>query len=194
MSLTGGLTRACGWLALSSLIAAEAQPAATTIQASAASASFTYVSDDGCVENEVIVFANQTTVVSDKSPGTTAKVMYSRHRYDYCEDSDLGTDLGTSLRPAFSGDLNRAALTATIGGTTASGSPVTVSLALVWEGKGAITRLAGRPPNTRSGSATAVGIENLSRNSVVSGTVDGQSISAATVSASLHTTRKTASR
>jgi hypothetical protein len=113
--------------------------------------------------------------------------MYSRYRYDYCEDSDLGADVGTSLRPVFSGDLNRAALNATINGTTASGSPVTVSLALVWEGNGVITRLAGHPPNTRSGTAKAVGIENLSRNAVVSGTMDGQRISGATVSASLHT-------
>ncbi|MGO9262191.1 MAG: hypothetical protein ACLQU1_38705 [Bryobacteraceae bacterium] len=160
---------------------------------SAASASFAYVSDDGCVENEVIVFANQTTAVADQA-GTAAKVMYSRSRYDYCEDSDLGTDVGTSLRPAFSGDLNRAALNATINGTTASGSPVTVSFALVWEGKGGITHQAGRPPNTRSGSTKAIGIENLSRNAVVSGTMDGQNISDATVSASLHTTRKTASK
>ena len=96
-----GLMRACGWLALSSLIAAEAQTTTTTTQASAASASFVYVSDDGCVQNEVVLFANRTTVVSAKAPRTTAEVMYSRYQYDYCEDSDLGTDVGTSMRPIF---------------------------------------------------------------------------------------------
>src|ERR1035438_9580235 len=104
----GLLTRACGWLALSSLIAAQAQTGATTTQTSAASANFTYVSDDGCILNEIIVFANRTTVVTANAPRTTGEVTYTRYRYDYCEDVDLGTDLGSSAQPAFSGDLNRA--------------------------------------------------------------------------------------
>ena len=54
-------------------------------------------------------------------------------------------NLGTSVRPIISGDLNRASLNATISGGTASGSVVTVPLVLVWEGKGGITRQAGRP-------------------------------------------------
>ena len=58
-----GFTSACGWLALSSVIAAAPQTATTT-QRSAANASFTYVSDDGCIQNEVVVFASRTTVVS----------------------------------------------------------------------------------------------------------------------------------
>src|ERR1035437_7638991 len=149
----GLLTRACGWLALSSLIAAQAQTATTTTQASAASANFAYMSDDGCVQNVVIVVANVRTVVSAKAPGTTAEVTYSRDRYDYCEDSDLGTDLGTSPRPVFSGNLNRASLNATINGHTASGSVIAVSFVLVWEGKGGITRRVGRPQTTRAGSA-----------------------------------------
>src|ERR1035438_10927824 len=95
----GLLTRACGWLALSSLIAAQAQTAATSPQTSAASANFAYVSDDGCILNEVIVFANRTTAVKTDAPRTTAEVTYTRYRYDYCEDADLGTDLGTSSRP-----------------------------------------------------------------------------------------------
>jgi len=189
-----GLTRACGWLALSCLIAAQAQTAATTTQASAASASFAYVSDDGCVQNEVIVFANRTTVVSAKAPITTAQVTYSRYRYDYCEDSDLGTDMGTSPRPAFSGDLNRASLNATINGYAASGSVVPISFVLVWEGKGRIMRQAGRPQNARAGSAKLIRGENLSRNAVVRGTIDDRDISDATVGASLRTTRKTISR
>ena len=188
-----GLTRACGWLALSSLIAAEAQPAATTTQASAASATFAYVSDDGCVQNEVVVFANTRTGVSGKAPSTTAEVTSTRHRYDYCEDSDLGTDLGTGTRPTFSGDLNRASLNAAIDGHTTSGSAVTVSLVLVWEGKGVITHLAGRPRDARAGSAK-IRTENLGRNAVVSGTIDGEDISDSTVGASLHTTRKTIPR
>ena len=54
-----GLTCTCGCLLFSSLIAAAAQTAATTTttQTSAASASFAYVSDEGCVQNEVTVFA-----------------------------------------------------------------------------------------------------------------------------------------
>lgn len=188
------LTQACAWLALSSLlIAAEAQTA-TTREVSAATANFAYMSDDGCVENEVVVVANATTVVSAKTPTRNSQVMYSRNRYDYCKDTDLGTDLGTSLRPAFSGDLNRAALNVTISGTTASGSVVTVSIMLVWEGKGAILRLAGRPPRTHPGATQVSSSQNLSRNAVVSGTVDGQTISDGTVNASLQTTRKTVSR
>jgi hypothetical protein len=189
-----GLTRAFAWLALSSLIAANAQPAATTTQALAASASFAYVSDNGCVQNEVIVFVNRTTVVSAKGPSATAEVTYSRHRYDYCEDSDLGTDVGTSLRPMFSGDLNRASLNATITGHTAVGSEVSVSFVLAWEGKGSFTRQTGRPQNTRAGVAKSIRIENLSRGAVVRGTMDERDISDAMVGASLHTTRKTISR
>jgi hypothetical protein len=188
------LTRACAWLALSSLIGAGAQTATTTTQASAANASFVYVSDDGCVENEVVVLANRTTVVSAKGPSTTAEVTYSRYRYDYCEDSDLGTDLGTSSAPIFSGDLNRASLNATINGHTALGSAVTVSLVLVWQGKGSVTRRAGHPQNTRADSAKVIRTENLSRNAVVSGTMDEWDISDGAVGASLHTTRKTISR
>jgi hypothetical protein len=189
-----GLTRVCGLLAFSSLMAAEAQTPPTTTQASTASANFAYVSDDGCVQNEVMVFVNRTMVVSAKAPSTTAEVTYSRYRYDYCEDSDLGTDLGTNSRPVFSGDLNRASLNATINGHTDSGSVVTISLVLVWEGKGSITRRASRPQNTRAGSATLIRSENLSRNAVVSGTLDDRDISDAIIGASLHTTRKTISR
>src|ERR1035441_10591125 len=76
----GLLTRGCGWLALSSLIAAQAQTAATTTQTSAASANFAYVSDDGCILNEIIVFANRTTAVRDNTPRTTAEVTYTRYR------------------------------------------------------------------------------------------------------------------
>ena len=89
--------------------------------------------------------------------------------------------------------MNRASLNATISGPTASGSVVTVSFVLVWEGKGSITRQAARPQDTR-GSAKVTRSENLSRNAVVSGTIDGQDISNAMVGASLHTTRKTISR
>jgi hypothetical protein len=190
----GLLTRACGWLALSGWIAANAQTAAPATHTSAATANFAYVSDDGCVQNEIIVFASRTTVVSDKTPHTTAEVTYSRYRYDYCEDTDLGTDLGASSQPVFSGDLNRASLNATVNGHTASGSAVTVSFVLVWEGKGVIARRMGRPQNTRDGGANLVRNENLSRTAVVSGSMDGLDISGATVGATLHTTRKTISR
>jgi len=190
-----GLTRACGWLALSSLIliAAEAQTAATTMQEAAATASFTYVTDDGCVQNEVTVFANRTTAVSAKTPNATAEVTYFRYRYDYCEDSDLGTDLGASSRPVFSGDLNSASLNARIDGRTASGSVVTISFVLEWEGKGGIARRAGRRQDTRAGGKS-IGGETLSRSAVVTGTVDERNISDATVDASLHTTRRTIPR
>jgi len=188
------LTRACGWLALSSLIAAAPQTSTTT-QSSVANASFAYVSDDGCVQNEVTVFANTTTVVSAALPKRSVSVIYSRYRYDNCEDSDLGTEVGTAARPAFSGDLNKASLNATIGGSTASGSAVTVSFVLVWEGKGGITRLAGRPQNPpRARSTRVIRSENLSRNAVVSGTIDGLNVSGGMVSASLHTTQNTISR
>ena len=190
----GLLTRACGWLAFSSLIAAQAQTAATTSQTAAASANFTYVSDDGCVLNEVIVFANRTTVVKANTPRTTAEVTYTRYRYDYCEDVDLGTDLGASSQAAFSGDLNRASLNAAINGHTASGSPVTVSFVLLWEGKGGITRKVGRPANAPAGSAKSIPTETLNRNAVVTGSMDERDISDAAVGASLHTTRKSISQ
>lgn len=185
------LTCACASLALASLIAAQAQPATTTTEASA-NASFAYMSDDGCVETEVVLFANRTTVVSAKAPSTTSEVMYSRHRYDYCDNSDLSTDLGSSLRPVFSGDLNRAALNVTINGASASGSVAPVSFELVWEGKGGTTRMAV-PRKTSSGNIKVIRNEKLTRNAAVTGTVDGQSISGAVVTASLHTTRKTIS-
>ena len=189
----GLLTRACACLALSSWIAAGAQTAATTTRTSAASANFTYVSDDGCILNEVIVFANRTTVVTANAPRTSGEVTYTRYRYDYCEDADLGTDLGSSSQPAFSGDLNRASLNATIHGHTASGLPVTVSFVLLWEGKGGITQKAGRPQNAPGGSAMVIRTENLNRNALVSGSMDERDISDSAVGASLHTTRKTIS-
>jgi len=68
----------------------------TTTQASTGSANFSYVSDDG------------------KGPASTAEVTYTRYRYDYVEDIDLGTDLGTSPQPLFSADLDKASLHATI--------------------------------------------------------------------------------
>jgi hypothetical protein len=188
------LTRACCWLAFPSLLAAEAQTALTTTQASAASATFAYVSDDGCVQNEVMVFATRTTAVSAKARSTTAAVTYSRHRYDYCQDSDLGTDGGTSSQLEFSGDLNRSSLNATINGHTASGSAVTVSFGLVWEGKGSITRQAGRSQNTRVGSPKLIRSENLIRNAVVRGTMDERDISDAMVGANLSATQNTITR
>ena len=190
----GLLTSACVCLALSPLIAAETETIGTTTQTSAASANFIYVSDDGCILNEVIVFANRTTVVSAGAPRTTGEVTYTRYRYDYCEDTDLGTDLGSSSQPAFSGDLNRALLNATIHGHTPSGSPATISLALMWEGKGSVTSKTARPQNSPSGSPGLARTQNMSRNATVSGSVDEQDVSDAAVGASLHTTRKAISQ
>jgi hypothetical protein len=184
------ITRTLCWLPLFSLIAAEPQTARTT-QESAASASFVFMSDDGCVQNEVLVFANLRNVMSAQAPSKTAEVTYSRHRYDYCENSDLGTDIGTSSRPVFSGDLNTASLNATIDGHTASGSVVLVSFVLAWEGRGGIKRQAVHPQNAGPGSARSIRSESLSRNAVVTGTVDRQEINDALVGASLHTTRRT---
>ena len=200
-----GLTRMCSLVVFSSFLVAEAQtpatttqtPAATTqastttTQASTASASFAYVSDEGCVQNEVMVFVNRTVLVSSKGSNTTAEVTYSRYRYDFCEDTDLGTDLGTSARPVFSGDLNRASLNAAINGHSSSGAVVTVSFVLVWEGKGSITRRTGVPQNPRAGKAKLIRSDDQSRGAVVSGTVDDRDISDATIGASLHTTGKT---
>ena len=205
-------SRLCGWvlfsslmfspLMFSSLMAVEAQvpsppastPSQTTTQASTATASFAYVTDEGCVQNEVMVFVNRTTVSpgkarAAKAPTAIAEVSYSRHRYNDCEDTELGTDLGTNSRPAFSGDLNRAALNVTINGHTESGDAVPVSFVLVWEGRGNVTRRAGTPQNP--GSSRVIQSEDLSRNAVVSGTLDDEDISAASIGASLHTTRKT---
>lgn len=190
----GLLTSACVCLALFPLIAAEAETIGATTHTSAASANFIYVSDDGCILSEVIVFANRTTVVSAGAPRTTAEVTYTRYRYDYCEDADLGTDLGSSSQPVFSGDLNRALLNATIHGHTASGSPATVSFALTWDGKGGITSKTGRPQNSPGAGARLTRTENMSRNAAVSGSVDEQDISDSAAGASLHVTRKAISQ
>jgi len=175
------------------LIAGETQTATTTL-ASAASASFAYMSDDECVQNEVLVFANMRTVASAKATTTTAEVAYSRHRYDYCKDSDLGTDMGSTSRPVFSVDLNTASVDASIDGHTDSGSVTTFSIALVWQGRGGIKRQVDRPQNAVVGSPTLIRQENLSRNAVVSGTVDRQDAADALVGASLHTSRRTIPR
>jgi len=191
---------AFGWLAISASIATAgqaprpAQASTKTVQSSSVSATFAYVSDGGCVQNQVVVFANLRTASSSKAPQTTADVTYSRHRYDDCDDADLGTDIGTSSRPAFSGDLNKALLNATVEGHTPSGSAVAVSFALVWEGKGAITRHPGRLPAARADGAKPIASESLSRSAAVSGSMDGEDISDAVVSGSLHTSRKTTHR
>jgi len=190
------LTRAFSWLALPFLMAAQTQPVATTTtQTSAASANFAYVSDDGCVQNEVIVFASQTTLAAPgKAPQTNAEVTYSRYRYDFCEDTDLGTDLGTSSQPMFAGDLSRASLNTTIHGHTASGGTVSVSFILSWNGQGTVTSRAPRPQSPRPGAARLISGENLSRNAIVTGIMDEREISAAAVAASLHTARKSLAR
>jgi hypothetical protein len=90
--------------------------------------------------------------------------------------------------------LNGASLNATIEGRTAQGSVVSVTLALVWEGKGNITRQASPPQKTRAGGARPIRGENLSRNAVVTGTVDRRDISDAMVDASLRRIRETISR
>jgi hypothetical protein len=187
------LSFASSGLAIFSLISAQAQTA-TTKQTSAASASFNYVSDDGCVQNEVIVFANSATVGAADQPKTTATVTYSRYRYDYCDDSDLGTDVGNSPRPTFSGDLNKASLYVTINGLTASGSATTISFELVWVGTGGTVRLPDHPQNKRAANSKVVRSENMSRNAVVRGTIDGQNVSGGMISANLHTTRNTISQ
>jgi hypothetical protein len=188
-----GLTRACSWLALSSWIAATPQTPTTTLR-SAANAIFAYVSDDGCVQNEVVVFASRTTVMSADPQKATVLATYYRNRYNFCEDSDLGTELGTSSQSIFSGDLNRASLTGTISGPTASGPVAAASFVLVWQGNGDITRLADRPQQTRAGRAKVIRSEDLTRNAVASGTIDGRDVSSGVVGAILHTTEKTISR
>jgi hypothetical protein len=187
------LTRPCIWLAFFAG-AAAAQTVTTTTQASAASANFAYVSDDGCVQNEVMVFVTRTNATTAKGPATTAEVTYTRYRYDYCEDIDLGTDLGSNPRPVFSGDLNRASLNATINGHTTSGALVTVSLALVWDGRGSVIRKEGRPQAARTGGAKLIRSASSSRNAVVTGTMDERDISFATVGARLQTTQNTIAR
>src|SRR6266568_9621534 len=81
-TVLGGIHMLLIYLALFDSIAAAQT---TTTQASTGSANFSYVSDDG------------------KGPASTAEVTYTRYRYDYVEDIDLGTDLGTSPQPLFSG-------------------------------------------------------------------------------------------
>jgi hypothetical protein len=188
-----GLVRACGCLAVFSLFPVQAQQSTTT-RSSAASATFSYVSDDGCVQNDVSVFANSTTLAGTNPLNTKTTVTYSRYRYDYCADTELGVDMGTNPKPVFSGSLDKALLNASITGTTASGTAVSVSLVLLWEGKGAAERLADRPQNTRAGSPKVIRSENLRRNATVSGTIDGQDVSSGMVHATLHTTQKTTAR
>ena len=189
----GCYARAVGCLALFCWFGAEAQTPITT-QSSSASASFAYLSDDDCIQNEVEVFASRTTVGSATAPKTTVSVTYSRHRYDLCEEADLGTDLGAAGRPQFSGDLNRASLNATISGSTSHGAATTIAFVLEWAGKGDATTMSGVPPGKRSGRPQVIRSERLSRSAAVRGTVDGQDVSGGAASASLHTTQNTISR
>jgi len=127
---------AVGWRFL--LDAAQAQPVPTTRRRRRQAPISPTWSDDGCVQNEVIVFANQTTVVSGNAPRNHREVTYTRYRYDYCEDTDLGTDLGTSSQPMFSGDLNRASLECRHPRAyRLRFRSVTVRLVLVWNGRAA---------------------------------------------------------
>lgn len=186
------LGRVCGCLALLSGMSLEAQTATTT-KSSSATASFAYLSDDDCVQNDVEVFASQTTVASSKVPKTTMAATYSRHRYNLCEDSDLGTDFGAVGRLAFAGDLDRASLSATISGSSGPGSTTAVAFVLEWAGKGESTRLPAPPETKRTGRPTVIRSENLSRGAIVRGAIDGQDISGGAVSASLHTAQNTIS-
>jgi hypothetical protein len=69
-----------------------------------------------------------------------------------------------------------------------------MTLVLIWEGKGAVTRKTGGPQNVPAAGARAMRTENLNRGAVVSGSMDDRDISDSVVGASLHTTRKTSSQ
>jgi hypothetical protein len=189
----GCFARACGCLALFTCMGLQAQTSVTT-QSNSASANFAYLSDDDCVQNDLEVFASKTTVGAANAPKTTTAVTYSRHRYNLCEDTDLGTDVGAAGRTAFSGDLNRASLSATVSGSSGPGSSVTVAFVLEWAGRGDSARLPAMAQSKRAGRPTVVRSENLSRTAAVRGTIDGLDVSGGAVSASLHTTESTISR
>ena len=187
------LGRVCGCLALLSGMSLEAQTATTT-KSSSATASFAYLSDDDCVQNDVEVFASQTTVASSKVPKTTMAATYSRHRYNLCEDSDFGHRLrsrrATGLRGRFGPCVSQRDHQWLKWSRLDDGRCFCVG----WAGKGESTRLPAPPETKRTGRPTVIRSENLSRGAIVRGAIDGQDISGTEQSShSLHTAQNTIS-
>ena len=185
-------TCACICLAVFSCVGARAQNAIST-QSSSATATFAYLSDDDCVQNEVEVFASRTTVTSASGPPPSMTATYSRHRFDICENIDLGADIGATGHGTFTADLDRASLSATIGGVSPSGARTTINIALEWAGRGATVQPSAAPSNQIAGKPK-VTRGSASRSAVARGTVDGIDVSDAAVGASLHLEQHTVSR
>jgi hypothetical protein len=166
----------------------------TPVQALSATANLAFLSGDGCVQNEILIFVNQTSGAPNTPGGVPGKtdVTYSRSRFDFCEGVDLGTDRGSSQAVTVSGDLKRLRLDGTINGMDRAQVATRVTFSITWTGMGEIHRVthaAGTPnakgaarPDTQSCTATVVG------------RVEGEEISEASIGSILLTMRQTKTR
>lgn len=163
----------------------------TPVQALSATANLAFISRDGCVQNEVSIFLNQTIPAANATPGVPGKadVTYVRNRFDFCEGVDLGTDRGSSHAVSVSGDLNRLRVDGTIDGTDASQAAIRLTFSIMWTGMGEIRRVTHA-----SGAANAKGAarpDTQSRSATVIGRVDGEDVSEASIGSILLTMRQT---
>jgi len=177
---------------------ASPAPAATSkVEVRSATANLAFVSYEGCVQNEISIFVNQTSVWPGASgePHSETAISYSRTRFDLCEDIDLGTDTGASRSAHFSADMSRAQLEASIEGTGPSQAPTRISLSLTFIGTGD-THQASRSPGapTNAKAKVAVRTDSQTRNAWVQGRIDGQDVSGGSLGASLQITRQTITR
>jgi hypothetical protein len=189
---------------LAACASANPMPADTsTVQILSASASVEFVSHDGCIQNEVSIFIKRTTALqgASKETGTRGEATYSRSRYDLCEDTDLGTDVGSSSAAVLSGDLQRIHLDIAIEGVShaigrgldAAVPPVRISFSLTWSGTGNIHRVGGSP-GTSSSAKVVVRQNSQSRGATVGGQVDGEEIFSGSIGSIMLTTRQTIAR
>lgn len=197
--------RATTAFALLALLAStNADPAESpTVESLSASGNLSFVSRDGCIENDVTIFVNKTVAPPGASKAVSYKtdVTYSRLRYDLCTDSDLGTDLGSTSTAEVSGDLKSVHLVATVDGIPrairsgfdAAIAPVRISFSLTWIGAGDINHLSHHV-GTATNVKAAARPDRQSRSAWIGGQIDGAEVSSGSIGSILLTARRTATR
>jgi len=163
----------------------------TSVQALSATANLTFISRDGCVENDISIFVNQTTPAPNATRGVSGKtdVTYSRSRFDFCEGVDLGTDRGSSRAITVSGDLKRLRLDGSIDGTDGSQAATRLAFSITWTGMGEIHRVTH--PASPANAKIAARPDTQSRSATVAGHVEGEEVSDASIGSILLTMRQT---
>jgi hypothetical protein len=167
---------------------------ATPEQVLSATANLAYISRDGCVQNEISIFVNQTIPVPNKAgavPGKT-EVTYLRTRFDFCEGVDLGLDRGSSRAVTVTGDLKRLRLDGAIDGTDGSQGSTRVTFSIAWTGMGEIHRVTH--PSGAPNAKGAARPDTQSRSAIVDGRVEGEEVSEASIGSILLTIRHTKTR